>query len=369
MNASTTPPETTTDGESAGLSRRTVIGTAAWAAPAIAFTTASPANATSLGTLSVDPAVITVSAGTPTVAQLRLDPAGNRVPIALTVEPEGAVTFPSEIVSVESTGKAEVSLSTDLPQARLVTATAVAPGYAPLIFTINVEAPAALGTISLIEGPRSVSVDTSPSDPFTLGLEPIAAGVPVTLRSAPAEALTFSSTSPGTDSSGRTSFTVSTAIESESTADIIAAAPGYGELTIPLLIPAKSTMLKPEIPVNGGDVRPRGGSNQTTGYFKDGRWVITQGTPGRPLAFDWELMPRIPKGETATVQADFLTVDDEPIRFALDKTEWTVNGGFVQTGSFWLTRTSRTFYQDLGCLFIHYKGSGFKVFFDVGRTS
>ncbi len=237
--------------ESSGLSRRSIVGAAAWSAPAIVLSAASPATATSLGILSVRPESPTVQAGTPTSIQIGLAPAGSLVPITIDFDPAGAITTsPTDIISLGDIGQAVVSLSTILTEPQIVTAVATAPGYAPVTFTINIEAPTVVEPepdapkISLVRGPSSVAADTSPSLPFTVALTPSVQNAPVTLRSVPAGLLTFSPGNIKSDGAGQAHFTVSTTVEENTPASIVASSTGYPDLTIPISIVA------PEVPLN-----------------------------------------------------------------------------------------------------------------------
>lgn len=245
MNPSDTPMPSPSEGS--GLSRRSIVGAAAWSAPAIVLSAASPATATSLGILSVRPESITVQAGTPTSIQIGLAPAGSRVPIAIDFDTAGAITTsPTDITSLGEIGYAVVSLSTALTEPRIVTAVATAPGYSPVTFTINVEAPAIVEpepepgppTISVVSAPESVVYTGVASTEYVeFALTPPAAGVTVTLTrdvGPNGGLLGLGSYSLVSDASGRVRTTVGAMFDKSDTVDLHVAAPGYKSLVLPI---------------------------------------------------------------------------------------------------------------------------------------
>jgi hypothetical protein len=120
------------------FSRRAVVGAAAWTAPAIALSVASPAAATSLGTITVTP--VAIRADSPKSTPLQLVPAADNVTITITAEPTGIVSFPQQVTTIPGlNGRTPVRFSTTATDAQVVTITAMAPGYAPAIFALPIE--------------------------------------------------------------------------------------------------------------------------------------------------------------------------------------------------------------------------------------
>lgn len=212
-----------------GINRRTVVGAAAWAAPAIALSVASPAAATSLGTITASPNAIT--AGFPKSTELQLSPAADGVTISISAEPEGIVMFPADVISLPG-GSASVLFSTTETAAQVVMITAVAPGYQPLSFPLTVEAAPA---ITLVDAPEYATFDKSAKTvyPLEFALSPAASGVPITLtrESGPNKGMVGMATyNLVSDGSGRAKTTVG-ATENVADAVIVrAAAPGYQTL-------------------------------------------------------------------------------------------------------------------------------------------
>lgn len=121
------------------ISRRTVVGAAAWATPAIALSVASPATATSLGTITAVPYAIT--ADSPKSSVIQLNPPADNVTITISAEPAGAVTFPDTVTTLPGLGgQTPVPFATALTDAQVVMITAIAPGYAPVTFALPIEA-------------------------------------------------------------------------------------------------------------------------------------------------------------------------------------------------------------------------------------
>ncbi len=142
-----------------GLPRRTLVSAAAWSAPAIALTTASPAAAvsTKLGIITFLTAPAQLDGGKTYTLVGMLTPAeGGALPSEVALTYSGAVTGQSTAAVSGSIFTFEINTS-DPEAAAASTVTATAPGYASAKHEFMVvPAPPALGTITLTSTPDAI---------------------------------------------------------------------------------------------------------------------------------------------------------------------------------------------------------------------
>jgi hypothetical protein len=328
------------------INRRTVVGAAAWAAPAIALSVASPASATSLGTITASPKPI--KAGTTTSTPLQLNPAADNVTIAVSAAPEGIVTFPATMTTLPGlNGRTSVPFSTTETDAQTVMITAVAPGYAPVTFALPIEATPViepepepepeptLSLITLVEAPEFALFNASTPNryPLEFALSPAASGVPITLtreRGPQGGLVGIASYDLITDATGRAKTTVG-AVESIDDAAIVrASAPGYETLEFVInTLAAGSTV--PTDPGSGGvptwSTHPVTlvsvvGAESLTGYDEyvigDNPITVTVrvGVPAYGDAYKWPLIEATEGGRGITDAAypDIVSVSPRAIR-------------------------------------------------------
>ncbi len=124
----------------AGLQRRTLVGAAAWAAPAIVLTQASPAAATSteLGVITFVTSSQRIDGGTSFMLVGTVVPAAGRsLPSELSLAYGGAVTGPLKVAVAEGSFTFVITASNPAAETPS-TVTASAPGYAPAEYTCTV---------------------------------------------------------------------------------------------------------------------------------------------------------------------------------------------------------------------------------------
>jgi hypothetical protein len=136
------------------MKRRTVVAAAAWAAPAIAVSVASPATATSLGRIVLTEYPVGLLSGQASLVTGALDP-GIAGTVMVSIFPSAALDFPAHVAAGPD---GSFSFLLDSPGDRGVTPVTVvlsAPGYDPAQFTVLRVATAA-GTIELVSTPGPI---------------------------------------------------------------------------------------------------------------------------------------------------------------------------------------------------------------------
>jgi hypothetical protein len=141
---------TTTESGWGGVSRRTVTGAAAWALPAIVFTTSSPAAAVSIrGAFAVEPSTLTIDASTPASVTVTTAPEKEGVALDIAVEPEGALTWaPDPAVTLAGAGSVAITFSTTLVEATEATVTVNAVGFESVVFPVVIAGAASVLTLA-----------------------------------------------------------------------------------------------------------------------------------------------------------------------------------------------------------------------------
>ncbi|WP_426625420.1 hypothetical protein ACPPVW_04985 [Leifsonia sp. McL0607] len=158
MNRTTEPDAKRPQENKAGLQRRTLIGAAAWAAPAIAATSASPAAASSvgLGVITFITKTATINGGSSLLILGTVVPAtGGTLPSQLSLAYTGAVTGPETLTL--SGGLFSFQLTAANPGANTPsTVTVSAPEYAPAEYTCTVVPAVVRGTIAMTTTPDAI---------------------------------------------------------------------------------------------------------------------------------------------------------------------------------------------------------------------
>lgn len=287
------------------VNRRTIVGAAGWAAPAIALSVASPAAAASLGTITASPQAI--AAGSTKSSQLQLNPAADNITISLSAEPEGIVTFPAAVTTFPGLrGSASVPFSTTATEAQVVMITAVAPGYTPVTFALPIEAAPVVEpeptppVITLVDAPVYALFNGSAPNryPLEFALSPAASGVPVTLtpvRGTTGGLVGMASHDLTTDASGHAKTTVGAMYDVDDAVTVRATAPGYEtlEFVINTLAAGSTEPTNPGQPGSGGTSTHKVYRVSVTGHVAAPAWdqyVIGD----KPIVVTLGITPRAP---------------------------------------------------------------------------
>ncbi len=334
-----------------GINRRTIVGAAAWAAPAIALSVASPASATSLGTITATPSAI--KAGAPKSTRLQLNPPADNVTISISAEPADAVTFPATATTFPGLGgSTAVLFSTELTEAQTVLITAVAPGYAPVTFPLNIEAAPVIepeptpSVITLVDAPEYATFNSSASNryPVEFALNPPASGVPITLtrERGPKNGLVgFAAYDLISDGSGHARTTVG-AMENVDDAPIVrASAPGYETLEFVINTLAAGS---PE-PTDPGSGNPGSGTLKTHTVYLVSVVGAVSGANGNYVIGDAPIVVTVRLGNSMSSDASKWAVvkpteASSPFPDAVTVTPPMLNMEEGSTGQFTVTRNA-----------------------------
>lgn len=250
---------TTTEARWDGVSRRTVTGAAAWALPAIVFTTSSPAAAASIrGALAVEPSTLTIDASTPGSVTVTTAPEADGVALSIAVEPEGSLTWaPDPAVTVPGAGSATITFSTALVEATTATVIVNAAGFESVTIPVVIAgaasklaltAPGAsvtpAGKRPMLDRRQDVSARVTRGDGTPVDGEVVTLTAPAGIGFADGTS-TFSGT---TDASGTVTATLVVPDDAPSATVALAATSRYAEATLELIVVGPEQLVSLDLP-------------------------------------------------------------------------------------------------------------------------